>query len=167
MKGSKWSTIFSIVLSAMVVFFIMYLIEWNKRQKAEAEIAELNAHCRYMYDCSESLQDQINGLFTEYNLRSELIRYKVLYPDVVIKQARLETGNYTSNALWKYNNLFGFTSNGKLMVYTNWVESVKAYAEWQHKYYKPVINTEEEYYSFLKKLPYARDGDYIKKLKQL
>jgi hypothetical protein len=90
-----------------------------------------------------------------------------LYPDVVIKQARFETGNYTSNALWKYNNLFGFTSNGKLMVYTNWVESVKAYAEWQHKYYKPVVNTEEEYYSFLKKLPYARDGDYIKKLKQL
>jgi flagellum-specific peptidoglycan hydrolase FlgJ len=88
---------------------------------------------------------------------------EIQYPEIVLAQAKLESGNFTSERFKKYNALFGFqTSDTNIIKYKSWKESVIHYKAWQMKRLK----SNENYYDFLIRIKYASDSNYINKLKQ-
>lgn len=101
--------------------------------------------------------------FSEAKLIEFMEVIEMKHPKIVLNQAKLETGNFTSPRFIKYNALFGFqTSDTDVIKYKSWKESVIAYKAWQMKRLK----TNEDYYKFLIRSHYAADSNYIKKLKQ-
>lgn len=100
----------------------------------------------------------------EKGLFEALLYYGIYYPEIVYRQAILETGFFTSDICLKYNNLFGLYNSKTKSYYkfSHWTESVKAYVSMiQYKY------EEGDYYAFLEKIGYAQDADYVKKLKNI
>ena len=101
----------------------------------------------------------------EEGIDEALQYYKIEHPTIVKAQAILETGNFTSNLCIKNNNLFGLydSKNKKYYSYKHWWESVEAYKKLiQRKY-----NNSKYYYMFLEDIKYAKDKDYISKLKEI
>ena len=98
------------------------------------------------------------------NVYREIVSQKIYHPDIVLAQAKLETGNYKSKACTVYNNLFGLRKpDGSYYKFNSWQESVKAYKDWiQNKYTPP-----NDYYDFLDSIRYAEDASYISKLKDM
>lgn len=87
----------------------------------------------------------------------------IKHPQIVLAQAKHETGNFTSPRFIKYHALFGFqTSDTNVIKYKSWKESVIAYKCWQMKR----LREDEDYYKFLIRVRYANDSNYVKKLKQ-
>lgn len=84
-------------------------------------------------------------------------------PEIVMRQVILETGWLKSPFLMKRNNLFGFRSKEYLR-FEDWRESVTYYLKWQKKYY---LNSNENYYDFLKRIKYAQAKNYIDVLKKI
>ncbi len=88
----------------------------------------------------------------------------IKHPEIVLKQAILETGWFTSKLLMKRNNLFAFRATKKYMRFETWHASVDYYKKWQLTYY---TNPKENYYLFLQRKKYARNPDYVKTLKRI
>jgi hypothetical protein len=88
----------------------------------------------------------------------------IKHPEVVIKQALLETGHFRSRLLIDRNNLFAFRFSKHYMRFKDWRNSVEYYKKWQDKFY---TNPDEDYYLFLQRVKYARTKKYIKVLKQV
>lgn len=104
------------------------------------------------------------SLLVDSNVYREIVANKMHHPDIVLAQAKLETGNYKSKVCIVYNNLFGLRKpNGSYYKFNSWQESVKAYKNWvQNKYTPP-----SDYYDFLDSIGYAEDGNYTNKLKDM
>jgi hypothetical protein len=77
--------------------------------------------------------------FSESKLKEYILELNFKFPEIVYAQAKLETGNFTSNAFKNKNNLFGLhvarqrptlakKSNNHLAYYHTWKESVIDYA---------------------------------------
>lgn len=101
----------------------------------------------------------------EEGIDEALQYYNIEHPTIVKAQAILETGNFTSNLCIKNNNLFGLydSKNKRYYSYKHWWESVEAYKKLiQRKY-----NNSKYYYMFLEDIKYAKDKDYISKLKEI
>ena len=98
------------------------------------------------------------------NVYREIVSNNIYHPDIVLAQAKLETGNYKSKACTVYNNLFGLRKpDGSYYKFNSWQESVKAYKDWvQNKYTPP-----NDYYDFLDSIRYAEDDNYINKLRDM
>lgn len=96
------------------------------------------------------------------NLYKEILKDSIKFPEIVLRQAIVETGWLKSVACLKRNNLFGF--NNGVTKYKSWQESVMAYKKWQDKRYK-----EGPYDIFLIKIKYAADTKkyvlFLKKIK--
>ncbi len=88
----------------------------------------------------------------------------IKHPEIVLKQAILETGWFQSKHLMKRNNLFAFRSTKKYMHFGTWQESIQYYKRWQEANY---TNPEETYYKFLVRIKYAGTPEYIKTLKRI
>ena len=88
----------------------------------------------------------------------------IKHPEIVLRQAILETGWFQSKHLMKRNNLFAFRSTKKYMWFNTWQQSIEYYKRWQLENY---TNPDENYYSFLVRIKYARTPDYIKTLKRI
>lgn len=98
------------------------------------------------------------------------------YPDILLKQAKLESGNYTSNVYNNTCNLYGMKKVGKRQTtqlkntyngygcYSNWCESVLDRMLWDVFRFNNVKPSKEEYLKALGQ--YAEDSDYTLKLKQ-
>jgi hypothetical protein len=108
-------------------------------------------------------------------LRQALIYENIEYPEIVFRQAELETGNFTSEIFCNANNLFGMklarvretTAIGEFnghARYNNWIDSVKDYRLWQ-LYYINTGHDISDYLAFLLYVNYATDENYINKLK--
>lgn len=78
------------------------------------------------------------------NLEREIAEHDIMYPEIVLQQAKLETGNFTSYLFEECNNLFGMRvpqqrecAPGLLgesyyhACYDTWEQSVLDYAIWQ------------------------------------
>lgn len=89
---------------------------------------------------------------TKDEIFHELVKQDILYPDIVLKQAKLET-NYGKSGVGKYkNNLFGFRKTNKYINFKHWKESINYYNKWQEKKIKQYIcekNALLDYYDFL------------------
>jgi len=107
--------------------------------------------------------------FTEDKLIALLTKLKVKHIDIVIAQAKIETGNYKSQVFLENNNLFGMRLPGNRITtaiesnlghakYDNWEASVIDYAIYQSTYLKNY--NRNEYLMYLK-LNYAKNQDYV------
>jgi flagellum-specific peptidoglycan hydrolase FlgJ len=114
--------------------------------------------------------------FSELNVYKQLVRIGVAYPDVVLAQAKIETGNFTSKIFRENNNMFGMklperrqtTAVGESRnhaKYTDWIQSIKDYKLWQDQMIHKAP-TKRAYLAYLRR-NYAEDKNYIKKIKQL
>lgn len=93
------------------------------------------------------------------NLYREIVRNGILYPEIVLAQAILETGWFRSSLCRDRNNLFGLTNprTGKYFEFGHWTESVRAYyTKVQYKY------KGGNYLLWLRKIGYAEDPNYVR-----
>jgi hypothetical protein len=95
------------------------------------------------------------------NLKFLIQNAGIQYPEIVFRQAIIETGNLScTNCSLDGNNLFGFRVGSGYKQYNTWHSSVYDYAQWQREHYKG-----GDYYQFLLDVGYAQDSTYIEKLK--
>ena len=80
---------------------------------------------------------------------------------IVLAQALLETGHFSSRVCKEYNNLFGLydSKNREYFRFNRWEDSVVAYQRMIQYRYKG-----GNYFQFLKRIGYAEDPRYIVKL---
>ena len=105
----------------------------------------------------------------------ELVRLDVKFPDIVLAQTILESGNFSSKVAKQNNNLFGMrmpkiretTAIGQRYGYAryyNWKESVKDYKLWQEALLKKYPNmTRGQYKSYINRV-YSTGKNYISKI---
>lgn len=175
----KYKLINIVLIVAWIACIILFSIsDWN--------INRLKQQNKYL---KEQLikDDQILSL--EYSIGywfihqpeeiNDSILYKFLidneawYPDILFKQAKLESGNYTSNIYKNSNNLYGMKKVGKRQttqtstyngygVYNNWCLSVLDRMLWDMFYFKNEKPNKEAY---LKAMSiYAEDTLYRTKI---
>lgn len=149
-----------IIANILLVVAIAVLAFWVGRSKVVTEIV-------YIDSCDCYPKTVLNWENIDYWMDY----FNVEYKDIVKAQIRLETGNLTSDNCVKNNNLFGMMYNDRTATYkangyagySSYIESIKCYSMWQHKYY----NGTDNYYDFLRKIGYATDSLYIQKLKTI
>lgn len=98
------------------------------------------------------------------NLYAEIIRNGIRHPKIVLAQAILETGWFTSPVCRNKHNLFGLTNprTGKYFEFGHWMESVQAYyTKVQYKY------KGGNYLLWLRKIGYAEDPRYVHSLSRI
>jgi hypothetical protein len=113
--------------------------------------------------------------FSEEALLSFMRELKIKYPETVLAQARLETGNFTSDIFKENHNLFGMKLAGKRPTsalgenrghakYRNWKDSVVDYALLQsYIIAKLPRNNNEEYRNYIQKF-YSETSDYLTRI---
>lgn len=102
-------------------------------------------------------------VLTVENLKEFLIEEGVQFPDIVLRQAIQETGWFKcENCSMANNNIFGFYYKKKYISYDNWQDCVRYYKRWQKRHYKG-----GDYYAFLKKVGFATDPAYERRLKAI
>lgn len=108
--------------------------------------------------------DSSKVALNDKSLLQEIQAKGIAHPKIVLAQAKLETGNYTSKVCLTHNNLFGLRKpDGSYYKFKHWTESVIAYKDFvQYKYRPP-----NDYYQFLADVGYAEDKAYIEKVKEI
>lgn len=103
-------------------------------------------------------QNSVLPELTISNLYTEIIRNGIRHPKIVLAQAILETGWFTSPVCRNKHNLFGLTNprTGKYFEFSHWTESVKAYYTKVQYRYKG-----GNYLLWLRKIGYAEDPNYV------
>ena len=155
---------------ALLVIFLL-LIPIN-----ESLIGNVSNHDNFESDISViNINDTLND-FSEDKLIDILVSLNIKFPHIVLAQAKLESGNYSSKIFKENHNLFGMkearvrihTSKGTQFnhaYYSHWRESVYDYAFYQCRYLS-TLHTEDEYYTYLSK-SYAEATDYVNILKSM
>lgn len=112
---------------------------------------------------------------TDKEVLDYIISLNIKFPKVVLAQAKLESGNYTSNVFVTKHNLFGMKiarqrptlakgSGNGYALYNNWKESVLDYAFMQASYYRH-CSTQDAYLEALQR-NYCENSSYIKHIKE-
>ena len=114
--------------------------------------------------------------FSEEKLIEKIDELNFRFPHIILAQAKLETGNFTSKSFLQGNNMFGMkqaksrantaqrTEFGHAG-YDTWKESLYDYALYYNAYLNK-LRTEQQYYSYLSQ-NYAEDPNYVTKLKNI
>ena len=168
----------SAILCATAWFGFLFMFTKYHQEKSDNEIL------------TEKIQQEEQMLSLEYSIgywfinQPEEVNDSILYiflkdnnawyPEILLKQAKIESGNYTSNIYMNTNNLYGMKKVGKRQTtqlhntyngygcYTNWCESVLDRMLWDAFYFKNEKPTKEEY---LKAMSiYAETENYAKLL---
>lgn len=114
--------------------------------------------------------------FSEEKLIAKIEKLNFRFPYIILAQAKLETGNFSSLSFVNANNMFGMkqaksranTAEGTgygHAYYDSWIESLYDYALYYNAYLNK-LRTEAQYYSYLSQ-NYAQDPNYVSKLKQI
>lgn len=136
----------------------------------------VGAVCVLWYQSVKRQCEKINGevasvvwrqnhfLLSKENLMNELKAQDVQFPEIVVAQALLETGNFKSYSCINRNNLFGLRKkDSTYMSFEHWTECVAAYKKYIQKWKQPP----NDYHKYLDDLGYAEDISYTTKLKQM
>jgi len=117
-----------------------------------------------------------NDNFSERNLYHYLREVDIKYPEIVMAQAKLESGYFNSRLFKEQNNIFGMqlpkqrqttavgAKNG-YAVYKSWKHSVMDYKLWQNGMIGKIHN-HNQYFSYIFR-NYAQDTNYVKHLKKI
>ena len=114
---------------------------------------------------NKDIQPDFFNKLPQEGLMEALEYYEIKHPQIVYAQAVLETGHFKSDLCLNDNNLFGLYDSKKHRYHTfdHWTESVVAYLDYvQHRYKPP-----NDYYKFLLDIGYAKDPNYINKVKEI
>ena len=114
----------------------------------------------------------IQEISFEDSVYNYILELNIQHPEVVLRQARIESGNFKSRVFLENNNMFGMKipnkrpnmvsgSNMGYAVYNNWQESVIDYALYQ--VYSGKNLSKEDYIKMLNN-NYAEDTEYLNKL---
>jgi len=119
--------------------------------------------------------DKLSDDFSEEALLAYMKKLKIKYPETVLSQSRLETGNFQSDIFKENHNLFGMKlaetrptsaigENRGHAQYRNWKESVIDYALLQSYIIAklPSVNN-QEYRTYIQKF-YSTTADYLKRI---
>ena len=116
---------------------------------------------------------ELPNTFSEEKLIELITKLNFKFPEIVLAQARLESGYYNSELFLSNSNLFGMRVAGSRITlnqgkkqgyanYTDWRESVIDYSLW-YATYAHEYQTQEEFLDLLDRI-YAEDGSYKSKL---
>jgi uncharacterized FlgJ-related protein len=147
---------------------VMFTVSAYKTPKTE-EIKVIEVQTKYVKVNSDNE-------FTEDKLYTFIESLNIRFPHIVMAQAVIETGSFTSKMFKAHNNLFGMkcpksrpTTNvgkgGSYAKFENWKQSVIDYALFQAAYMSK-IRTEADYFSYISR-NYAQDSTYIEKVKKI
>ena len=121
-------------------------------------------------EAKETIIERTNVSHNEYKKLNDsivlemLIRKNVKEPYIVLAQAKIETGNYTSRLCRQENNLFGIKLKGRYAHFKSIDECIDRYLDKiQYKYREG----KETYYTFLKRIRYATNPNYINTVKKV
>lgn len=115
-----------------------------------------------------------NNEFSKEKFVEVLYKVNVKYPHIVMAQAIIESGNFTSSIFKQNNNMFGMRlprqratiaigeQNG-FAIYNSWKDCIYDYALYQYSVMS-TCNSEEEYFNRLEER-YAQDTTYVSVLK--
>ena len=94
-----------------------------------------------------------------------LIHYNIRHPKIVLAQAKLESGNFTSSHYKKRNNFLGLYDSKRKEYYkfNHWTDCIQGYKDMVE--YK--LRDNENYYNFLRRIKYATSENYIRQIKQI
>ncbi len=126
---------------------------------------------------SQSLH-QSQSDFSEKALIVLMKELKIKYPETVLSQARLETGNFTSDIFKENHNLFGMKMAEKRPTsatginrghasYANWRESVIDYALFQSFIIAKLQTVSKESYRKHIQKYYSETSDYLARIDRL
>jgi hypothetical protein len=113
----------------------------------------------------------INAFSPTDSFLEKLEKAEIKHPKIVLAQAILETGWFSSDLCKQKNNYFGFWYNKQFKEFRDIEHCLQYYKTWQTKWYKG-----GDYYSFLECLyvgekgdckRYASDPKYIDKLQAI
>lgn len=175
-KANKWFIALCLIayLLATALFIALGALRHakNENRKYKAELMEEEALLSLEYSIGYwfiNKPEELNDT-TLYNF---LVENGAWYPDILLKQAKIESGNYTSNVFKTNNNLYGMRKvykrqttqskeNNGYGAYNNWCLSVLDRLLWDMFIFK---NEKPDRDTYLKALrAYAEDPNYIKKL---
>lgn len=141
-----------------VLCALLYQSEQRQREKINDEVVDV---VDVVVDVTWR---QNHFLLSKENLMNELKAQDVQFPEIVVAQALLETGNFKSYSCTNRNNLFGLRKrDGTYMSFEHWTDCVAAYK----KYIQKGKQLPDDYYRYLDDLGYAEDTSYTTKLKQM
>ena len=95
-------------------------------------------------------------------VRAEIARQGIPHPAVVLAQARLETGNFTSKLCREKHNIFGIRQGKSYKYYRRWQDSVADYKRRISSRYHG-----GDYCTFLRRIGYASDPRYAAKVRRI
>ena len=95
-------------------------------------------------------------------VRAEMIRQGLPHHDIVLAQARLESGNFKSQRAKRDKNILGIKHGKKYAVYKRWQDCIADYKKRISSRYHG-----GDYFAFLKKIGYAKDPKYIQKVRNI
>lgn len=169
------------IMSLLLIFFMMMWIftdfKLHRLKSAYTECMNDKRIDEDMLNLEESIgywfintPDDINDTIL-YNF---LIENNAWYPDILLKQAKIESANYTSSLFKNSNNIYGMKRVSRRQTtqshqyngygtYQNWCLCVLDRLLWDRFTFNNVKPTREEY---LKAMTiYAEDPNYINKIK--
>lgn len=159
-----------LALVAVVVSIIMFFGINNK-----VRTVDLNKKIVVDSIYEKPIKKKSNKL-TDKEVLDYITSLNIRFPKVVLAQAKLESGNYTSYVFKTKKNLFGMklarsrpTTANKNSIgyasYSSWKQSVIDYALLQTSYYRN-CRTEQQYLEQLQR-SYCENNKYIQHLKEL
>ncbi len=101
-------------------------------------------------------------VLNETNLRDELIKNNIPHANIVLAQAKLETGNFKSDLVCTHQNIFGLKKGNRYRRYSHWTECVEDYKKCISNRYSG-----GSYYAFLNRIGYASHPNYTGLLKEM
>ena len=165
----KYKHFFIIGKLAKISFFLFLLFLF-------LGVSQSPIQTKYITDTEKVLLIEEHNLFTEELLVEEIDKLNFKFPYIVLAQAILESGRYSSKIFKENHNLFGMkearvrlnlakgTQYGHAY-YDNWKESIADYALWYSTYaYK--CKNEKQLYKLLNK-QYAEASYYPQALKRI
>lgn len=101
-------------------------------------------------------------VLNESNLKEELTKNNIPHANIVLAQAKLESGNFKSNLVHTHQNIFGLKKGNQYRRYSHWTECVKDYKKCISDRYNG-----GNYYAFLNRIGYASHPNYTELLKDM
>ena len=109
--------------------------------------------------------------FTPQRLKAYILQLNIKYPYIVLAQAEIESGHFTSKLFKENHNIFGMRlanqrpttalgTENDFAYYHCWKESVEDYAMYSAAYLSN-IHTEEQYLQYLKQTYDKQDTNYV------
>ena len=155
----------AVLILACIVMFTLSAYKTPEKEKIEVVTIQ-----------TKYIKVNPDNKFSEDKLYKFIKSLNIRFPHIVMAQAVIETGSFTSNMFKAHNNLFGMTcpnrrpttNIGEVSGYAkfeNWKQSVIDYALFQAAYMSE-IRTEADYFSYIGR-NYAHDSSYVEKVKKI